>query len=362
MSNLEPTIKIDSEESLLRFLDSDGSLANEHYRPRRSLSSPAANLLSFHHLHDEDDLPQIPKPKGHFLNDISTFNSHLSCQTLGDHPKPDCSQFHVRRKDPYTRDIRTVPAMVFNAEANRAAVPEHQLLEDDWRAYRSVLHNGLRLGGRITLRPTDRHEKLEVDTYINAVPSPYGYMYRSVTDSQSEAARESKKIQQQQQQQAVRPVAATLPVIDTTDPLKKYHVQQEGLRMNTCKTGKFNKVFDVGTIFVPGLKDNITIYNEPDSVPQSVAQVNFRQPLPERTEHEVGVHRNLGDRDTRKRIGAVRFELPTKAVNGLDKEPKSGCRFNFHSHVEQLYKNKKLQLFEQSKKKLDVNRLKKMDK
>jgi len=282
-----------------------------------------------------------------FENDASTHNCHLSCQTLGKHPKPDCSQFYIRRKDSFTKKVTMVPKMIFNAEANRAAIPEHELYEDDWRAYRSALHNQANdsrarltheerketfcrdniLASQCLGRPIDTNAvyqasknakpspnsgKVEVETYENAVPSPYGYMYRRFANEQSEILMKENMASPLDgddpgaRKEAIR---IHLPVIDMDDPFKKYHVPEE-MRDGFPKTEHPSVFFDTDAILVDGMPERINVYNEPDSVPRTMLHDDFTRPLPERTMRAVGMNKNLKTReDKRTKIGSP-FILP----------------------------------------------------
>ncbi|CAL1528902.1 unnamed protein product, partial [Lymnaea stagnalis] len=61
--------------------------------------------------------------------------------SLGHFPKEAEAYSYVKRKDPLTKAVKIVPEMVYPIEANRIPVPLHELLEDDWRAYRCAIQN-----------------------------------------------------------------------------------------------------------------------------------------------------------------------------------------------------------------------------
>jgi len=280
-----------------------------------SLSQPLSpsESISNSPLYARDELPPIDKFQD-AGRPYQCMERSYSCQTIGYHPRPDCSEFHIKRKDPLTKQVKMVPKMIHNLEANRSKVPEHQLIEDDWRAYRSVLHNrtkakiatlsadeqrekflrdsilarhclGIKVDAPTMFKESEdfiknKNAKLELASHKSAVVSPMGYTYRRYTDEKAQ------KQQQRTTPAAPRtpcPEAERLPLVVASSPFGLYHVSEEQ-RGDISKTNLECRSHDVDSILVNGMPEHITVYNEADSIPGSVLLDDFTQSLAERTQ------------------------------------------------------------------------------
>jgi len=286
--------------------------------------------------------------------------SHMNMQqTLGHHPKPDCSQFYVQRKDPFTKIVKTVPRMAFNLEANRAAMPEHQVIEDEWRAYRSVLHNqtkqtnanltqgeqaarivrdsklaGQCLGHKTEsttpyklpeINKRDRKDKLEIDAHTGAMSSPVGYMYRRFADETEVLEENHTSTLYQRHRQINEPQLLVLPKISLDDPGKKY-ILPEVVRGGRSRRDKEMQSWDSQLTGVDSLPEPFHVYNEPDAIPRCMLNYDFSESLNGRTQRALAITKDRTNPKPRE-ITPPPFVLP----HGLNTRERTDSLISFRS-------------------------------
>ncbi|XP_035829666.1 uncharacterized protein LOC118479152 [Aplysia californica] len=231
---------------------------------------------------------------------------------VGHHAKPVCSELYIHRRDHRNGKKQVVPTMLYNLEANRPPVPEHQLLEDDFRAFRSVAHNRQTvLQSRMTpdlqvekflqdnhlactiLGTTPNSSELlqlaklvrspgcrgdQMVTYRNSVADPLGYVYRR-------HARHAGKQEQQGPRVAEKGVMATdaqrvLPTVQIDESFQNMHVPLCARNPN-AEEREIHR-FCADAILVSDFPERMYVHNEPDAVPSHLTQEDFSKPLIER--------------------------------------------------------------------------------
>ena len=238
---------------------------------------------------------------------------------LGKHAQATCSDFHVVRRDSRGNTV-TAPRLVSNLESHNTFVHEHQLLEDDWRCFRALLHNRqkalqLRLTPEQNARNAVRNSKLawhvlglapdkdyianavdlfgdpvvpEVETYKMAVGQPAGYMYRKhakekadrlaeVREEEKERVLATRYMEDVNIETHLEHRRLAVPVTDLDFPFAKFHVPEE-FRDESLRSRK-ERSFDVDPILVEGGPDRLHVYNEADAVPDKVACEQLNKPL-----------------------------------------------------------------------------------
>jgi len=257
--------------------------------------------------------------------DQSQMNTNFGISCMGYHLKnplaEDVTQIHIKRKDPITKKIKTVPKMVHNLEANRPKVPEHQLVEDDWRAYRSVLHNQARAKNAILSRDQQRETFLrdnlvaanclkmqvdnvilmkksddyvkasapKLDVYKPAMRAPTGYMVQRFADQRSlQEQRDKSRVPRYQSK-----YACVLPVVEPHRGAEgSYHVARD----NTWSS-KASLVYDPGAIMTSRQDERARVFNEPDSVACDAMFDDVSLSLVQRAQTQQRVADNLGKCD-----------------------------------------------------------------
>ncbi|BFZ09581.1 hypothetical protein BsWGS_12620 [Bradybaena similaris] len=220
---------------------------------------------------------------------------------IGRVPREAESFVFVTRSNPRTGQTRTVPELVYPIEANRSALPKHALLEDDWRAYRAVLHNyeslvysqmdpiarmldyfrSNELVSRIYKNET-RDVQISrppatfvpaLSLYQNSVDAPLGYMYRrfkqgtQTSDSHGQPASGKQQLQ--------------VPVIMFEGPFTDTVQVSQGRRVRE-QWDREMQYYDADVIVTSSKRPRMYIYNEPDSIPVSCARTDFSLPLSQR--------------------------------------------------------------------------------
>ncbi|XP_059170178.1 uncharacterized protein LOC131951797 [Physella acuta] len=215
--------------------------------------------------------------------------------TIGHLPKEAETFVYVKRKDRVRNKIIVVPEMVYPLEANRICVPKHQALEDDWRAYRSAIHNFYAIA-RSQQQPWEREleqskilaivtrvlsssgmppellsktnvskiiPNATVDLYKNGMAHPAGFLYRHYKNG---------KVPPQMRKSNVKNIVIS-------DPFQ--HMSRAPSVSST------EPDWDADVIINGTEKTDLFVYNEPDAIPASCVRTNFAVPITKRVENIV---------------------------------------------------------------------------
>ncbi|KAK0064596.1 hypothetical protein Bpfe_006255 [Biomphalaria pfeifferi] len=257
---------------------------------------------------------------------------------LGHFPKEAPPYLYIKRTDPLTKEVKIIPEMVYPVLANRIPVPRHELLEDDWRAYRCAIQN-LYSQARKQLMPGDllfEYNRLNeivgrivekssgkppvqlmdrprlssikmssmlaqenTTTYKDRMSIPAGLLYRQFKGAGEKHIAPAK------------PASKQLPKTIFQDPFEYKFNTPEGMQQTT------ETYWDPDVIAGGPNQKDIFIYNEPDVIPVSCMAKNFHLPLTKRVEQIVtGQHRNALKK-LRASEGAMQskdFTIPPQVV------------------------------------------------
>lgn len=202
---------------------------------------------------------------------------------------------------------------------NRALTPEHRVLEEDWRAYRAMMHNWQNAQRRVMTEDErraafirDRQLAVKVvgfninkndlmdhiaslsictsnlATHKPAMEGPPGYLYeRFMQDQKLNEQRMTDALTNEGSAEAGKRLLR-LPLLEIDDPFGKLHITTEARQLWRPPAPRpSGRDYDVMATRVAGIPERALVYNEPDNLPCHLVQENFAELLTERAERSL---------------------------------------------------------------------------